>query len=391
MKKTAEIIFEPGQEYSIERQKWMGCPSIERTGKRTWIAWFTGGKFEPCIYNYAVVSHWDDGEPIRREPYLAIVCHPEDGQRICDSQLWLDPNGRLWLYWMQDFFLPGTPPSDYDTPGEELFAHFFQRQQVWAMYTDDPESDHPTWSDPFYLADGYLRNRPIALRDGTILMPAYNFHRYDRYCYFASKDAGMTVTVKEGPVKTERVSFDEPIFVEYEDGSLHFFARTTTGYIAESSSLDGGETWTPTVSTKHPNPCTRFYIGWLKNGMLLLVNTPSSTMGDGTGLVAYLAEADGKTWPYSLVLDDRRSTTYPDVAQGEDGRLYIIYDCQRDNRQEPCEDDDTKSNAAKEICLAVITVEDIMKGKLDDPNSVLRSVVYRSNYNDRVIGQDVGR
>jgi len=39
--------------------------------------------------------------------------------------------------------------------------------------------------------------------------------------------------------------------------------------ICESSSYDGGKTWTETQKTALPNPCTRFFIGRLSNGMLL--------------------------------------------------------------------------------------------------------------------------
>jgi len=85
--------------------------------------------------------------------------------------------------------------------------------------------------------------------------------------------------------------------------------------------------------------------------MLLLVNTPSAVFGDRKSLVASLSEDDGKTWPYSLLLDDRRFMTYPDVTQAEDGRLYVVYDCQRDNRLAVCPNDETRYEAAKEICL----------------------------------------
>lgn len=103
-------------------------------------------------------------------------------------------------------------------------------------------------------------------------------------------------------------------------------------------------------------------------------------------LVASLSTDDGETWSHHLLLDDRRSTTYPDVAWDDAGNIYIIYDCQRDNRQEPLPEDPTKSSAAKEICLAKVTVEDIQNGKLVTPGSYLGKVISKVNYDSRALG-----
>lgn len=391
MNKAADIIFFPAEEFCPQNQKWMGCPSIERTGKRTWISWFTGGKYEPCIYNYACISYFDDSDEVLGEPYMVILCHPEDGQRINDPQLWRDAKGRLWVFWAQQSFSLTAHASDYDTPGDVLSAHFMEHQQLWGMYTENPEADEPVWSQPRYIADGNLRNKATVLSDGTTVLPCYLYEDRDHYRYLSSCDDGMSVTVERGPAKHERNSFEEPMIVERKDGSLWFLVRTFTGHIAAASSFDGGKTWTPTEETDIPNPCTRFYIGRLQNGMLLLVNTPSAVFGDRKSLVASLSEDDGKTWPYSLLLDDRRFTTYPDVTQAEDGRLYVVYDCQRDNRLAVCPDDETRSEAAKEICVASITVEDIINGKITSPESYLKRIANKSTYDKYVVGIDLTR
>lgn len=385
MKTPAQIILNPDQAYSAENRMWQGVPSVEKTGMRIWAAWFSGGKYEPSIYNYGIVSYCDDGEHWI-EPYMILKYNTDERFRVCDPEFWLDSTGRLWLYWVQIDYSPNTQESDFDSNGEELWNSFFDRLDAWGMYTDNPEDETPIWSEPRFLSQGFIRNKPIITKNSTMLIPGYDIHSPGYYQYLVSHDGGMTMEIQNGPAKIGKQDFDEPMIVERLDGSLWYLARTITGRIAEAFSYDGGKTWTETRQSQIPNPCTRFYIGRLPNGMLLLVNTLSETIGDRKSLVASLSTDDGETWSHHLLLDDRRSTTYPDVAWDDTGNIYIIYDCQRDNRQEPLPEDPTKSSAAKEICLAKVTVEDIQNGKLVTPGSYLGKVISKVNYDSRALG-----
>lgn len=386
MKKCAEIILNPDSSYSVEARKWQGVPSMEITGKRIWAAWFTGGKYEPSIYNYGILAYSDNGGQSWVDPYMIIKYDLDAHFRVMDPQFWKAPGGRLWVFWTQAVYADGAPDSDFDTDGTDLWNNFFCDLQAWGMYTDNPEDDTPVWSEPRYLEQGIIRNKPVLLKDGTLILPGYDIHSPGHYQYYASRDLCQTIELRNGPAKIGKQDFDEPMIVERQDGSLWYLARTITGRIAEAFSNNGGKTWTDTQQSQIPNPCTRFYIGRLENGMLLLVNTPSDKIGDRKSLVASLSTDDGKTWSSHLLLDDRRSTTYPDVATDADDNIYITYDCQRDNRQEPLPDDPTKSAAAKEICMARITVEDIQNGKLVSPCSYLGKVISKVNYDTRSIG-----
>ena len=382
MKKAADIIFNPGEEYSEKNRRWQGTPSIEKTGNRLWASWFTGGNFEPDVNNYAVLAYSDDDGETWTDPYMVVKCNIEDHQRVCDLQLWLAPNGRLWAYWCQDVFPEHITEADFETY-DQLWEEFLNNTQCWYIYTDNPEDETPIWSEPAYHSQGYVRNKPTVLKTGTLFIPGYSVKKEGKYQYIIGSDFNKDIEIKEGPVIVGKKNYDECMALQREDGSIWFLVRTMTGYLAESSSYDYGETWTETKLTEIPNPCTRFNISRLKNGMVLLVNTPSAKLGDRTGLVASLSMDDGKTWSYHLRLEDRRSTTYPDVALGEDGSIYVAYDCQRDNRQLPDPQDSTKSIAAKEICMAKFTVEDIMEGKFVNPNSYTRKIISKVNFSER--------
>ena len=78
-----------------------------------------------------------------------------------------------------------------------------------------------------------------------------------------------------------------------------------------------------------------------------------------------LSEDDGATWPYELILDTRANISYPDLAEGENGEIFIVHDRERDNRI-GLNRDTWISTAAKEILLSKITVQDIYNGKIGE-------------------------
>ena len=77
-----------------------------------------------------------------------------------------------------------------------------------------------------------------------------------------------------------------------------------------------------------------------------------------------LSEDEGKSWMGYLLLDDRTETAYPDATEDNDGNIYIAYDYNR--------------TSDKELYMAVIREEDILAGKLVNPNSRLRILVNKA-------------
>ena len=391
MQKAAKLIFNPDENYWLSSRMWQGVPGIERTGKRLWTTWFSGGKYEPCIHNYGILAYSDDDGESWVEPYLIIAADVKNGMRVMDAQLWTEPSGRLWCYWAQDVYPEDAVVSDYDTDGNKLFDVFFGDVQAWGIYTDNPEDDNPTWSEPIHIGSGFIRNKPTVLSTGDIFIPGYAVKNKIYYQYMMAKTFGEDTNVCEGPLQIGDKGFDECMAVEQNDGSVRFLVRTNTGHLAEAFSYDGCKTWTKTSESDIPNPCTRFFIRRLKNGMLLLINTPSSKVGNRKSLVAFLSRDDGKTWEYSLVLDERHGTTYPDAVESDDGYIYMIYDCQRDNRQKVCKENPMKSEAVKEICLAKFTVDDVINGAISTSGSFLAKVISKCTYDSRALGTIEGK
>lgn len=308
------LNFNPGPEYGPAARKYQGIPTIERAPNgRLWAAWYAGPVQEDR-YNYVVLATSpDDG---RTWSDLRLVIDP-DGfgpVRASDPCLWLDPRGRLWLFWFQN-------PDKDATSGPQLFA----------ITTDQPGDEHPRWSDPRLLGEGIPLNKPTVLANGDWLLPAAIWRREQSCRVLVSTDAGLTWTLR-GAASVPRPAdrqCDEPMIVERRDGSLWMLVRTNYG-IGETVSHDQGRTWTPVAPTTLPHTPTRFYLRRLLSGRLLLVKHGPLT-GKPVGrkqLTAYLSEDDGRSWQGGLMLDDRNSS-YPDGTQSADGTIRIIYDHDR--------------------------------------------------------------
>ena len=122
-------------------------------------------------------------------------------------------------------------------------------------------------------------------------------------------------------------------------------ARTlrTLGYLAESISTDGGETWSEAKLSDIKSPGSRFFVSRLESGRILLVNNDSSETR--SNMTIYLSEDDGESWKYKRVIDTRNSISYPD-CDFYGGRIYLTYDFER------C--------GAREILFTSFTEEDVM-------------------------------
>src|SRR5690606_24844282 len=120
------------------------------------------------------------------------------------------------------------------------------------------------------------------------------------------------------------------MIVERKDGALWMLARTQKG-LMESTSTDGGQSWSQPVKSAIAHPNARFHIRRLASGRLLLIKHGSKidTHQGRVMLSAWLSDDDGKSWSGGLVLDERAGISYPDGFQSPDGTLFISYDRNR--------------------------------------------------------------
>lgn len=341
-------IYYGQQERTFEKNRlWQGCPTVFCTPKGLLYAGFySGGTLEPSLDNFNLLICSRDGGRSWSEPILTIHSSPGEETVAIDIQLWENPQGHMVLNWTQrDFRFPKNAP-------EHLSLH--------ELVCEDPDADTPVWSGPRVAGCGFLRCQPTVLHNGDIIRCDYDWVD-EYYNYSRSADGGRSWTRHHAAAKMKRTDFDESMVLETQDGTLRFFARNVAG-IAECYSKDGGKSWSEASLCDFQSPPSRFFIKRLRSGNVLMIRNDDPKVR--SNMTAFLSEDDGRTFPFSLVLDERINVSYPDAVEIPDGALFIVYDRGRYD--------------AKEILSARITEDDIRRGAVTQSGSWLRRTVSKA-------------
>ncbi len=345
-----QVVMNPGEAYSGATRNFQGIPSIERSpGGRLWATWYGGVGDKEDETNYVIlVTSGDDGKTWSEE-VLVVDPGVENPTRAYDPNIWLDPTGKLWLFWAQTVGHDGTVAG------------------VWCITTGTPDNADAEWSAPRRLTDGVMMCKPLVLASGEWVLPASTWRDTDNSArMIVSTDNGATWTLKGAcNVPKDVRAFDEHMFIEKKDGTLWLLARTKYG-IGESVSKDGGATWPELQPSKIAHPSARFFIRRLQSGNLLLVkHGPIDKQTGRSHLTAFISDDDGATWPHNLLLDERKGVSYPDGFQAPDGVIYIIYDYDR--------------TGAKQIIMTTFTEEDIVAGGYSTDKARERVLVHQAS------------
>ncbi len=323
------INITPLPYYDYDRLDYSMNRGIAQTIKgRIWACWVGGGDNDDA---FLLFNSSDDYGLTWSKPRVAIDSHyPEMHykRRIRVGNVWVDPYGKLWVFFDQNM------------------TTFDGRAGLWYTVCENPDSENPQWSKPVRIWHGCALNKPVILSDGTWMLPVSlwdrqkikhedfkeafpNLDTFRMANVFISKDKGKSWE-RIGGVQFPKPQFDEHHIIERYDGSLWMTTRTGDG-IWESISLDQGQSWSePQKYMEHIG--SRHHIQRLISGSILLVK--HGDIDERTTfrskLSAYLSEDEGKTWIGGLMIDERRGISYPDGFQASDGTIYISYDRNRD-------------------------------------------------------------
>lgn len=312
------------ERYSPETRKFTGISSLAVSPEgRLWAVWYSGITPGEDINNYVVVAtSGNNGETW--EEVLVIDPDGPGPVRAFDPEIWIDPDGQLWVFWAQQIRDLRRSTSN----------------GVWAITTSNPEEENPDWTDPRRLVDGVMMCKPIVLSTGEWVLPVSYWHVWEESAKMVvSNDNGQSWRVRGAvTVPKEFRNHDEHMIIERKDGSLWMLVRTLYG-IGESTSTDRGYSWTPLIPSRIQHPHARFFIYRLNSGNLILVKHGPVDMKTGRAksgrshLMAFISEDDGYSWSNGLLLDERPGISYPDGHQANDGTIYITYDYNRRSDQ----------------------------------------------------------
>lgn len=357
---AAKINTSPLPEYDYNKLDYGMTIGIQNTKNgRIWAAWIAGGDDEKAFF---VLNYSDDKGKSWSKPKVVVDPHLkklDEERRALVGNLWLDPKGKLWLFYDQGM------------------GYFDGRAGTWSITTDKPDDENPTWSKPQRIWHGASLNKPIVLNDGSWMLPVSlwdrtkikdkiykdKFKELDslrRANVFVSKDEGKSWD-RKGGVRFPEPKFDEHCLIEKLDGSIWMTARTNDG-IWESFSKDKGKSWSiPKKYMKHIN--SRHFMRRLNSGNILLIRhgAINEKLKKRSHLMAFLSKDEGKTWVGGLLLDKRKTISYPDGFQDSDGIIYIAYD----------------RNRAKdgEILMATFTEDEIEKQKFNNATTQQRILI----------------
>ncbi len=342
------ITLNPPPYYSERMRVWQGIPSIEISdGGRLWSTWYSGNICEGAARHYAMLyTSGDDGATWKMVAIFdpAIFFEGSGG----DPSLWKSKDGSV--YWILNRKLTVEEGA---TP-----------RSCWFVKIKDPEAEEPKFEKPKFIARALVLNKPETLSNGRVFISMNKMEKCEkRIIFFDANDKAGDVKFASqwGFMEEKDPVISEPMAYQRKNGDIVCLIRSNAG-ILQIESKDLGKTW----GDKKPfalqvSVGTRFFVGRLKSGNLLLVANDHPKAR--SNMTVFLSEDDGVTWPYKMAIDSREFVSYPDAAEGENGFIYVTYDRGRYKKD------------MQEILFAKITEEDIKAGKLVNNLSRLEQVI----------------
>ncbi len=373
---------DPAEKYAEEKRAWQGAPSIARTrGGRLLVGFMGGGIYEPDPRNCCLLVYSDDQGESWSEPVLAIESTPAERQRVFEIEMWIAPNGALWLFWAQTPYEAGLAMPDYtqqiDMENDSEYHRLEAQGQTWCAVCEDPDAETLVFGEPRCLFNAINRNQPFVTKSGRWLFPTYLPSPRNFYQFYYSDDQGKTLKVTEPRTgRPDGRHYDEPSFYQMKDGRIAALMRTTYQGMFRMFSSDEGLTWSEPeffMEVASQRPCS----GNDQEGDAWLI--PSIHRKSRNGL-RLMHSADGVEFEDRLILDDRARISYPEFVLAPDGTMFVAYDRERNNKI-------NKSwvtglaESAKEILFARIPAEVLKTGTVT-PKTVRARVITKARINE---------
>ena len=218
--------------------------------------------------------------------------------------------------------------------------------------------DGETWSPAQIVGEPegvwYVMNdRLRQMRRGRLLVPAARriqgtsgYIEGDRtvaLCFF-SDDGGLTWKRSRLPASRDDLrGMAEPAVAEVGGGRLLMLARTGSGSLFASESIDGGDSWSQPRPTSLISACSSLTLNTLPDGRLIVFYNHVEPLARGaffprTPLCYAVSSDEGKSWGPPVIIDDDgvaakdRQNIYPSAAFTAEGMVLVWSSHQADPR-----------------------------------------------------------
>lgn len=196
-------------------------------------------------------------------------------------------------------------------------------------------SDHgKTWSPAQRLPStffGPIKNKPIQLRNGTIVYPSSVESQEDnRWTIHVEQTNASGNQWRHIPIDCGDYDVIQPSIVQHGGDTLQMLCRSKQNTIAQTWSYDGGNSWSQVHALALPNPNSGIDAVTLHDGWKLLVYNPMQSGKEwwtGRSVLKVAVSKNGRDWKDSVTLEDHRKGeySYPAVIQDQSNVIRIAY------------------------------------------------------------------
>ncbi len=222
--------------------------------------------------------------------------------------------------------------ADYTrTETHIILRRSLDRGRTWDFGRElSPQRIVPNHQPPFYGSTEAL----LQLTNGKLLMavcflrPDTRHAQHYDVAFLLSNDQGETWDRTHVLTVPEELGAMEPTIVELTSDELYCLLRNKSGYLYETMSRDGGQTWTTPAKTGIPSPEAICKLLKLQSGRVLLVwnNHSSPTQRPRYPLVCALSEDGCRSWSEPRVIATESGLNQLsnfNVIQLSDGRILL--------------------------------------------------------------------
>ena len=272
-------------------------------------AWFAGsvegGKNVKIYIARYRENQWGNALAIVKRPELADSLNRVI-KRLGNPLIYMDMRGKLWCFFVT------TSIGGWSTSSINLM-HSNDRGKSWSQ-------PHRLITSPFLNMSTLLRNAPLELEDGGLIVPVY--HEFlSRYPELLRVSASGAVVDKKR-IATFGI---QPVLTRAGDGNWYTFVRSRTGAVEAFVSTDGTSSWAPAPATGLPNPDSSVLVAQIESQLWMSVGNNNSR--DRTDLTLAFTRTLPANWSgqYQLEYEPVERFSYPSIVQSQDGVWHLVY------------------------------------------------------------------